>query len=341
MRFLSLFLVSYAVFSQQKVGKYEIVQRLPESGLYAGEEMQIEFRIVDTSKDDPLMGAAPVVRAQIKSVIDMPEMPGMPAVEEVAHPEGVPGDYGTHPLFAHGGKYRQRLSITPPNGQAFEVIFPLEVKDEKPAGARVSPYKLEVKGKPEDLTLRLIGPDGPVTEFDTVHERQMHLIAIRGDLQVFEHLHPEPGAGGVFRLKHKWPAGGEYTLFADTAPKGKGSLVVSAPLTAKGSQTPPKIENPIQASVDGPASAGRTKQMTVRFEPNLPLEPYLGAMGHLMAVTEDGKTLVHSHPVEGTATDNSLAFLVRLPKEGRYKAWLEVKSGGKVYTGPFEIVGAP
>ena len=81
--------------------------------------------------------------------------------------------------------------------------------------------------------------------------------------------------------------------------------------------------------------------MTVHFQPAILLEPYLGAMGHLMAVTEDGKTLVHSHPVEGSASNGSLAFLVRLPREGKYKAWLEVQSGGKVYTGPFEIVGVP
>src|ERR1700693_3747758 len=109
----------------QRAGKYEITLRLPADGLYAQEEMQIEFRVTDTNQEDPLIGFAPVIRAGIKSVIDMPAMPGMPKYEELAHPEGPPGEYGVHPTFAHGGEFRMRLSITPPADQPFDVAFPL------------------------------------------------------------------------------------------------------------------------------------------------------------------------------------------------------------------------
>src|SRR5437773_679464 len=90
--------------ARQAAGKYQVTLRLPLDGLYAQEEMQIEFRVEDTSRPDPLTGYTAVVRAVPEAVIDMPAMPGMPKFTEIAHPEGAPGDYGIHPTFAHGGE---------------------------------------------------------------------------------------------------------------------------------------------------------------------------------------------------------------------------------------------
>ena len=109
----------------------QVTLRLPPDGLYAREEMQIEFRVQDTSRPDPLTDFAPVIRATPEAVIEMPEMPGMPKFTETAHAEGVPGDYGIHPTFAHGGAYRLKLAIHPPAADAFTVEFPLEVLDGK------------------------------------------------------------------------------------------------------------------------------------------------------------------------------------------------------------------
>src|SRR6266850_1596643 len=75
-------------------GKYEVTLRVPVDGLYAQEEMEIELRIQDTSRPDPLTGFAPVVRASVEARIDMPDMPGMPPYLEAAHAEAVPGEYG-------------------------------------------------------------------------------------------------------------------------------------------------------------------------------------------------------------------------------------------------------
>jgi hypothetical protein len=86
--------------------RYQITLRLPPAGLSAREEMQIEFRVEDTSRPDPLGGFAPVVRAAAEASIDMPAMSGMPKFAEAAQAEDTPGDYGIHPTFAHGGEYR-------------------------------------------------------------------------------------------------------------------------------------------------------------------------------------------------------------------------------------------
>lgn len=93
--------------------RYQITLRLPPAGLFAREEMQIEFRVEDTSRPDPLGGFAPVVRAAAEASIDMPAMSGMPKFAEAAHAEDTPGDYGIHPTFAHGGEYRPTQSEVP------------------------------------------------------------------------------------------------------------------------------------------------------------------------------------------------------------------------------------
>src|SRR3954469_9819784 len=102
-----------AEFPRQTAGRYQVTLRLPAEGLYAQEESQIEFRIEDLTRPDPLTGFTPVIRATPQAVIDMPAMPTMPQFTELAHAEPAPGNYGIHPPFAHGGDYRLRIAIEP------------------------------------------------------------------------------------------------------------------------------------------------------------------------------------------------------------------------------------
>jgi hypothetical protein len=70
------------------------------------------------------------------------------------------------------------------------------------------------------------------------------------------------------------------------------------------------------------------------------VQPYLGALGHLILVHEDGETFVHSHPDEldpKAGKDGHLAFLARFPKPGRYRGWVQIQRAGVVETGPFTV----
>jgi hypothetical protein len=307
-----------------KFGKYEVSLRLPAEGLFAGEEMQIEFRVTDTSSVDPLMGADPVIRAKIQSAIDMPSMAGMPVIRETSHPEGVPGDYGLHPYFVHGGEFRLKLIIEPQGEKAFEAEFPLQVGDARPNRPKaVSPYKMSF----DNNEIRITGPEGQVRNFDTVHEKKLHFIVVSKDLSYFAHLHPEPSDKGTFKLKETLPPG-DLRLFADFAPQGKGGQVLMLPRNKSGKA--PVIEDNLNvpAKLTGDLIAGKTTKLTL--EGGLPLkelEPYLGAMAHLILIHEDGETFVHSHPIDDPA---QLVFLARPPKAGKYKGWVEVQSKGKV-----------
>src|SRR5947207_15949121 len=107
---LALPLIVSAVLAQsksenpiQKAGKYAVELRIPAGGLFGGEETDVEFRVTDSSQDDPVQGAPPVVNAKVSAHVTMPSMPSMAAQAPKTHTEGVPGDYGVVLYFPHGG----------------------------------------------------------------------------------------------------------------------------------------------------------------------------------------------------------------------------------------------
>ncbi len=340
---MSFFLLLLATVAQS--GPYEVTLRPPAGGLFAQEEMQIEYRVVDTTRVDPLLGPAAVIRAQTASRITMPSMAGMPALTETAHPEGIPGEYGIHPFFPHGGDYLLTLHITPPGAAAFTVTFPLAVADANPSRRRLpSPFTLELKtsssptvGTPVELrfTVRRRQPRQTVKEFELQHERLFHLILVRRDFARFAHEHPTPQPDGSFLLIHTFSDPGEYHLFADVAPKGAGGQVLLAKLKVSG-RTPhllaPAPPSTLATFPADPVPAGRTLRLIATLA-DANIEPYLGARGHLILIHEDAETFVHCHPDETAASPaNQVPFLARFPKPGRYQGWAQFQRKGQVET---------
>ena len=374
---------------------YAVTLRLPSEGLIAGEEMQVEFRLEDLRGGQ---GPLPVRFARVRAAVDMPSMPTMPAFDEIAHDEGVPGEYGAHPTFAHGGEYRlslsmlppdqQEVGVLPPNPAPFTVHFTLQVADPRnpPAtvgrasikhfGLEVSPAQPPVAGQPVDLNVTILnhfvpqrqpgGPftvgDGPVQDFDLVHERPLHLFFVREDLGAFAHEHPAAGERGAFRLPFTFPTPGLYRVFADVAPHHAGSQILMDEIMVEGTPAQPEdlVETlasqptPLIKPLDGltvewswpePLPDRRTSVVSARLRTSTggavsDLEPYLGAMGHLMLVHEDGVTFVHCHPderVKPVPGATVVPFLARFPKPGLYRGWGQFQRGGKVLTTDFMV----
>ena len=366
----------------RKSGKFEVTLRLPEGGLFPQEEQQLEFRVADSTNVDPVLGAAPVIRARIRGTIDMPSMPGMAKFQDIAHPEGVAGDYGLHPTFAHGGEYRLRMEVEPPDEKPFTVEFPLNVDDAAPKRKNLAkPFRLEMSASPKNpkagepvmLTLRYRReptpgvprpdqkPNEVITKFERVHEELMHLIVVRRDLGEFSHQHPQLDDSGTFRVTFTFPTAGEYHLFADAAPVGAGSQILMAKLKVSG-----KAGEPFQlARARGAEPAASALKVKLDSTSRLPtrktisvqaavtdesgravtdLQPYLGAMGHFILIHEDGETFVHSHPDErepGAGRNGVIPFLVRLPKPGLYRGWIQVQRNSEITTTPYVLEAAP
>jgi hypothetical protein len=356
-----------------RAGPYEFTLRLPPAGLYAGEEMEIEFRVERTDRADPAGGPAPLTWARIEGVVDMPSMPAMARFDEMAHGEGVPGVYGVHPTFAHGGDYRLCLTILPPEVQpigdprpaeALTVEFPLTVADAAASptreAAKVKPYALDllatprhpVAGEPVELEIRVRMAGSfeqrEVVDFDVQHEKPMHLFVVSEDLADFAHEHPEPAGPGVFRITRRFPRPGRYRIFVDVAPRGAGGQVLAATFEVGGaapaaSAAPPRPPSDTRVALELPTGgvpAGRTVTVTAvltdaKGRAVRDLEPWLGALGHLLLVDQGANAFAHAHPDDrerGAGRDGRLPFLVRLPKPGAYKGWLQVQRKGRVET---------
>ena len=362
---------AFADSAVKQAGKYRVTLRLPVDGLFAGEEQQLELRLRDTTRVDPVLGAAAVIRARIDATIAMPAMTAMPRIVEQAHPEAVPGDYGLHPNFAHGGDYLLTLRITLLADETFTVSFPLAVADDAPPRKmRRQPFTLELKTEPGKVkagaacVLRLqIWAQRETRDvygfltgqrvremaaaFDTAHERLLHLFVVSRDFSFFAHLHPELQSDGSFVLRDFFfPFDGSYQLFADVAPRGAGSQVLSASLKVSGKTALAKFADTDTAdglrfavAAGQELTAKKTQVFAFRWQRTADgaaaddLQPYLGALGHLMMIHADGQTVAHAHPDERDAANGragKLAFLVRPPKPGNYYAWLEVQHEGRV-----------
>lgn len=238
----------------KRAGNYEFTLRLPGEGFFSLEETEVPFRVNEWTDGG---AGRPVRSARIRAVIDMPAMRGMPKFEQLAHSHGVPGEYGVHPTFPHGGEYRLSITILSaaeePQGLA-TVEFPLQVEDataesRKRASALPNPWELQVETSPahpkagEQVELRLsIAMRNTidrrnVTDFEEVHEKRMHLFLVRSDFGEFAHEHPELRPGGVFVLQYTFPTGGFYRIFVDVAPRDAGSQILVAHLSVDGKVT--------------------------------------------------------------------------------------------------------
>ena len=206
------------------------------------------------------------------------------------------------------------------------------------------------------VTLRFTVSDAggkPVTAFAVAHDAKVHFILIRQGLDTFAHLHPEVDpATGVLSAEYTFPTGGVYHLFADYQEPGGMPTTATARVEVGGDAPPAAGLKPdvpgllagekvaARVSVEGTKAGSEAK---VRFEvldgdkPATDLEPYMGAMGHLVVVSADGKRYVHAHPDERSEAKNVVTFGAAFPSPGVFKGWGQFKRAGQVRVVPFVV----
>ncbi len=162
--------------------------------------------------------------------------------------------------------------------------------------------------------------NAPVTEFDEVHTKLLHLILISEDLGEFHHLHPDYEGDGTFTLNDVvLPLAANYIVFADFTPTGDTQQVVRNVLTVSGAE-------PTHAHLTASASDVTVGDLTIHLgnegitagtETSLSfhvtdantgadvtnLEEYLGAAGHLVIIDPSTQVYIHTHPA-GHDMDN-------------------------------------
>ncbi len=228
---------------------------------------------------------------------------------------------------------------------------------------RVGEYRLDVSllprpgGGSSGLTIVVRDPDTGerVLRFIVVHERQLHLFIISRDLTRFAHVHPQRREDGTFELEHDMAAG-EYMLIADFLPADGTAQLVQRAVVTPGYAGPlfatsmpissprEQVTGGLRIRLDSEALRPRRESL-LRFllsdvDSGLPvtdLEPYLGAAGHMLIVSNDLSTAIHGHP-EGILTSGPVVtFGSVFPAPGVYKLWVQFQRRGQVVTTSFVV----
>jgi hypothetical protein len=243
--------------------------------------------------------------------------------------------------------------------------------EHEPAGLGISEggYTLRLvstgfaQGGRQGLRFSIEGADGkPVTEFDELHERRMHLIVVRRDGAEFQHLHPEMDGTGTWAIPIQFDRPGVYRAFADFSAGGEQHTLAGDLFAFGGKFEAKPFPPPQPLDVTDGYEVGLQADDPVAGEPTSltfsvsegghevhDLEPYLGAKGHLVALREGDLAFLHVHPEEAESghahgddgghkgTGNEIAFAATFPTAGRYRLYLQFKHAGVVRTAEFTV----
>lgn len=194
---------------------------------------------------------------------------------------------------------------------------------------------------------------GMVRNFTLLHEEKVHLIIVRDGLDTFAHLHPSVDDQGNIAIAYTFPEAGTYHLFADYHASGQEPDTVRTTIKIPGSSAdalPLKITAPGRIKskqLQAELTISKLQDMfsyNLRFNlldqnalPLQNLQPYLGAMGHLVIISSDSKEYVHAHPVDQASTfdSNVVQFHAQFPHARLYKGWGQFQWNNQIHTLPF------
>jgi hypothetical protein len=198
------------------------------------------------------------------------------------------------------------------------------------------------RGERFRLAFRIADRQGrTVRDFDVEHTRRMHLILVRRDMSGFQHLHPTQGPDGRWSVPVALTAAGTYRVFADFSTGGT-PRTLAADLDVDGAVRSHRLPEPAVSTTDdglrvtlteGAARAGRESALAFRVTRHgtpVAVQDYLGAKGHLVALRRGDLAFLHVHPDE-----RSLRFMATFPTAGRYRLFLQFKTGGRIHTAAF------
>ncbi len=220
---------------------------------------------------------------------------------------------------------------------------------------------------PALYTFSIIDDQGnTIRDFQTVHEKIMHVIVVRKDLAEFQHVHPDFNTQtGQFTLANlTFPSDGQYRIFADFTPTGTqmgpdgmplevtlnedisvGNVATYKPQLLTETSTTQNFQGyEVQLTTNPtPITAQATTMVsfTIRKDgkPVTNLEKYLGALGHSVVLSEGDLEFIHAHTLNEYINKQSgtIDFHVVFPRNGKYKLFTQFQHHGQVITTSFVV----
>jgi hypothetical protein len=187
----------------------------------------------------------------------------------------------------------------------------------------------------------------PVATFNLVHEKLFHAFVVSEDLRFFQHGHPSLVADGLFQYALTLPTSGMYRVLSDFYPAGAmpqlttGTFILPGPaprpavLRRDDSSQPATNMRIALETIPGQPLAGNRTQMRFTVDAPRALQPYLGAWGHMLVVSNDLIDMMHEHPFR---TDGpQVEFEVSFPRSRTYRVWVQFQSDQIVNTVHFDV----
>lgn len=216
-----------------------------------------------------------------------------------------------------------------------------------------APGTVDARG---NLSFSILDSSGePLRDYDTVHDKQLHLIVVRSDGSHYAHVHPilDPRSG-TWSIPWTWKAAGSYRVFADFAPTGGSQRTLTRTVEVAGTFAPLPASDPrtvdrvggYTVELQGTMTAGTSAQLTARItrdgQPVTALQPYLGAFGHLVALREGDLAYLHVHPEGAVPSPGdhggpTVPFAATAPTAGRYLLYLDFQIQDTVHTATFAV----
>ncbi|MBI5088585.1 MAG: hypothetical protein HZB15_06920 [Actinobacteria bacterium] len=239
---------------------------------------------------------------------------------------------------AHGGHDTGSVSVVdPPRGLAIAADGYRLVLDTTTVAS----------GGSSSFGFEIVDDDGaPVTVFDDLHTRPLHLIVLSRNMVDYLHVHPTMDDQGHWTVELPSLSPGSYRVFADFQPTGSANLTLGADVAVPGD--PPAVTMPAPSDVattdgytvtmDGTPTAGDSElSFTVEVDGKVvQTDPYLGAAGHLVAIRNGDLAYLHVHPHDG-GTTSAVTFTTEFPSAGTYRLFFDYSHDGTVRTASFTV----
>ena len=207
----------------------------------------------------------------------------------------------------------------------------------------------------------------PVTNLEVGHEKIMHVIGVRDDLNEFFHIHPVPSPiSGLLAVDYFFEQPGIYKIWSEIKREGMSHIVGHSPFPVYGAGEANRKEvsfarniivDNYQIKLVAPESVFKNSPTSLKFDihglvgQTAPLEDYLGAKMHLTIIKDDWAQFIHAHPEDNeqdhhesfniipkvlahggeektSVNIDDISFTANFPQAGLYKIFSQFKPAG-------------
>ncbi len=221
------------------------------------------------------------------------------------------------------------------------------------AGTRIIVKNSTFKSGEQVLSFVVYGKDGHEwgdKDLKVTHEKKMHFIMASADFSSYQHIHPEfkDGSWQATILLNNNTA---YQAYVDIDSTEVGAEVLRLPIAVGAPKAVSKVSQKetsvtkdgveVKLNAENGFVTGKDNLITFTLSKggkNIVPENYLGAKGHVIALSEDPNSFIHGHPNEHGDNDTHFAF--NFAKAGTYTLFAQFQVAGAVNTYPFTITVA-